>query len=235
MASATSSSSSRHTSLRLRIALALALLSVLGIFTMALALVMALDQSQEEFIDNELASQIAYSMKIWRDSPTAAFPNTPDMRLYRLGTGATTGAASATVPSALARLPVGNHEIMVDGREHHVAVREDDSGRYILAYDVEATEDRERAMFASVVIASLVIGLVALGAGYLISGGRPSPRWLPRTATGPARARTGICRQPVARDSHTAHRDPHRRRTAGRAARAAGCGRSARKPHHRRG
>jgi signal transduction histidine kinase len=170
MASATSSSSARHTSLRLRVALALALLSVLGIFTMALALVMALDQSQEEFIDNELANQIAYSMKIWRDSPSAAFPNTPDMQLYRLGADETASASSATVPAALARLPVGNHEIIVDGREHHVAVREDNSGRYILAYNVEATEDRERAMLASVVIASLVIGLVALVAGYLLAG-----------------------------------------------------------------
>jgi signal transduction histidine kinase len=170
MASATNSSSARRPSLRLRIALALALLSVLGIVTMALTLVLALDESQEEFIDNELANQIAYSMKIWRDSPAAAFPNTPDMRLYRLDASTSAGSASASVPEAFARLPVGNHEIVVDGREHHVAVREDGRGRYILAYDVEATEERERAMLASVVIASLILGLIALVAGYLLAG-----------------------------------------------------------------
>ena len=170
MASATSSSSSRHPSLRLRIALALALLSVIGIFTMALTLVLTIDESQEEFIDNELTNQIAYSMKIWRDSPAAAFPNTPDMQLYRLDAGPASGSASATVPEVFARLPIGNHELIVDGREHHVAVREDDSGRYILAYDVEATEDRGRAMLVSVVIASLILGMVALVAGYLLAG-----------------------------------------------------------------
>ncbi len=170
MASATSSSSSRHPSLRLRIAVALALLSTLGIFTMALTLFTVLHESQEEFIDEELDKQLAYSMKVWRESPAAAFPNTPDMELYRLPDGPVPAEAPQEVPAAFARLAVGNHEVIVDGREHHVAVRRDNGSRYILAYDVEASEDRERALLVSIIIASAVLGLVALIAAYLLAG-----------------------------------------------------------------
>jgi len=71
--------------MRLRIALSLAVLVFLVILTLSLALVFLLHQKEEEFIDNQLADQIEYSMAIWRKSPEAAFPNTPAMWLYRVG------------------------------------------------------------------------------------------------------------------------------------------------------
>lgn len=171
MASATSlSSPERHPSLRLRIAISLAALAMLAILSMAVTLVMAMNESQEEFIDAELSSQIAYSMRVWHESPSAATPNTPDMHLYRIaGHGIPEGDAAA-VPPAFASLPLGNHEIRLDGREHHVAVREDDSGRYILAYDVENSEVRERALLLSVVATALAVGLSTLIAGYVLAG-----------------------------------------------------------------
>lgn len=156
--------------MRLRIAAALAALTLLAILAIALALVAAMIESQEEFIDAELNTQIAYSMRVWRESPAAAFPNTPDMQVYRLALNGDKDAASPHVPADFARLPIGNHEIFVAGREHHVAVREDDSGRYILAYNVEAGEAREQALLVAVIATALALGLFTLLAGYLLAG-----------------------------------------------------------------
>ena len=170
--------------MRLRIAAAMAALSLLGILAVALALAMAMNDSQEEFIDAELASQIAYSMQLWRESPDAAFPNAPDMQLYRLPAGKPDGDGRSAIPAALASLPIGNHEVILDGKEHHVAVREDDSGRYILAYDVENYELHERGLLVSILVASLVLGLFALVAGYLLAGRLTRPLEHLATAVG---------------------------------------------------
>jgi signal transduction histidine kinase len=156
--------------MRLRIAITLAALSMLAIVAMALSLLTAMDESQEEFIDAELSTQVAYSMRVWRESPAAAFPNTPDMRLYRIAGNGVPEGELAEVPAHFATLPIGNHEIFVAGQEYHVAVREDDSGRYILAYDVESSEARERGLLASIVTTALALGLLILVAGYLLAG-----------------------------------------------------------------
>ena len=148
----------------------LAALTMLAILAMALSLLTAMDESQEEFIDAELSTQIAYSMRVWRESPSAAFPNTPDMRLYRIAGNGVPEGELAEVPAHFARLPIGNHEVVVAGQEYHVAVREDDSGRYILAYDVENSEARERGLLASITTAALALGLFLLIAGYLLAG-----------------------------------------------------------------
>ena len=156
--------------MRLRIAITLAALTMLAIVAMAISLLSAMDESQEEFIDAELSSQIDYSMRIWRESPAAAFPNTPDMRLYRIAPNGVPEGAVAEVPAHFAALAIGNHEVYVGDREFHVAVREDDSGRYILAYDVENSEARERGMLASIITAALALGLLTLFAGYVLAG-----------------------------------------------------------------
>ena len=156
--------------MRLRIAVTLAALSMLAIVAMALSLLSAMDESQEEFIDAELSTQIAYSMRVWRESPAAAFPNTPDMRLYRIAGNGVPEGELAEVPAHFATLPIGNHEVFVAGQEYHVAVREDDSGRYILAYDVESSEARERGLLASILSTALALGLLTLIAGYLLAG-----------------------------------------------------------------
>lgn len=156
--------------MRLRIAVTLAALSMLAIVAMALSLLAAMDESQEEFIDAELSTQIAYSMRVWRESPAAAFPNTPDMRLYRIAGNGVPEGELAEVPVHFATLPIGNHELFVAGQEYHVAVREDDSGRYILAYDVENSEARERGLLSALISTALGLGLITLVAGYLLAG-----------------------------------------------------------------
>jgi len=155
--------------MRLRIAASLAALALLVILAQSLAVILMYDDNEEAVIDALLSQQIEYSMDIWRKSPEAAFPNTPSMWLYRV---AKDGRQSKehSVPPLFAQLGVGKHEVYLGSREYHVAVREDDSARYILAYDVEDNETRRNGLMLLTIATSLGLALLTLLAGYLLAG-----------------------------------------------------------------
>ncbi len=157
--------------MRLRIAAAVAALTLLAIAAQAVAMLMIFDEKEEEFIEEILGQQIAHSMAVWQTAPESAFPNTPDMQLYRVARGA---PPAAGIPADVAHLAVGNHEIIRDGREFHVAVREDDGARYILVYDVEDHETRLRKLILITASAGGLLALVVLLAGYALAGGLAS-------------------------------------------------------------
>ncbi len=167
MALATNSSlPERGPSMRFRVAASLAALALLVLLVHSVVMVLLFDKKEEEFINHQLDAQIAYSMEIWRQSPNAALPNTPAMWLYRVGRGETAGA----VPPLLAGLAVGNHEVYLGSKEYHVAVREDESARYILAYDVDDHESRLDSLMLTTLSASLLLGLLTLIAGFHLAG-----------------------------------------------------------------
>ena len=158
--------SRRAHSMRFRVAASLAALALLVIVVQTLVVFRLLDRKEEEFIARQLSQQIEHSMALWRKSPDTAFPNSPSMWLYRIGKG----QAAHGVPPFLARLPVGNHETWLGSKEYHVAVREDEQARYILAYDVEDHESRLDSLLAVNLASALGLALFTLLAGYLIAG-----------------------------------------------------------------
>ena len=157
--------------MRLRIAAGVAALTLLAILAQAVAMLMIFDEKEEEFIEEILGQQIAHSMAVWRTAPESAFPNTPDMQLYRIAKGT---PPAAGIPPDVARLPVGNHEIVRGGREFHVAIREDEGARYILTYDVEDHEERLHELILITASAGGLLALLVLLAGYLLAGGLAS-------------------------------------------------------------
>lgn len=157
--------------MRLRIAAAVATLTLLAIAAQAVAMLLIFDEKEEEFIEEILGQQIAHSMEVWRTAPESAFPNAPDMQLYRI---ARDTPPAAGIPPDVTALPVGNHELVRDGREFHVAVREDEGARYILTYDVEDHERRSRELTLITASAGGLLALLVLLAGYLLAGGLAS-------------------------------------------------------------
>jgi signal transduction histidine kinase len=152
--------------MRLRIALALAVLTSLALLCLALALSVFFNAKEEQFINHLLEQQLDYSIDIWRKSPDAAFPHTPAMWLYRVGNG----EAGGQLPPTFAGLGPGMHEVHLGSREYHVAVREADGARYILAYDAEGHETRLDDLLLLTAALAVVLGLFALYAGHLIAG-----------------------------------------------------------------
>ena len=57
-------------------------------------------------------------------------------------TGKNNSGKAGTGRGEIPALSLGNHEIVENGREYHVAVRADDQARYVLVYDVEEHEHR---------------------------------------------------------------------------------------------
>jgi signal transduction histidine kinase len=153
--------------LRRNIAPAVAGLALLAITVLAFALITAIDESQEEFIDRVLTQQIVQSMKAWQTAPLSAFPNTPDMQLFRIPKGE---APPDTMPADVRELAVGIHEVIRNGREMHVAVRDDGEARYVLVFDVEESEARLGSIFVMIVTAGLLMAAFILVGSYLIAG-----------------------------------------------------------------
>jgi signal transduction histidine kinase len=154
--------------MRLRIAAGVAALTLLAIMAQAVTMLMIFDEKEEDFIEEILGQQIAHSMAVWQTAPESAFPNTRDMQLYRIAKGA---RPAAGIPAEVSALPVGNHEIVRNDREFHVAVREDGSARYILLYDVEGHEARLRDLVLITASAGVLLALIVLLAGYALAGG----------------------------------------------------------------
>lgn len=152
--------------MRLHIAAAVAALALLVILAQSAAMLMLFDEKEEEFITALLSQQIAHSMAVWPSAPVSAFPNTPDMQLYRRAKG----LVASEIPAWVAPLAVGNHEIVEAGREYHVAVRDDPSARYFLVYDVQDHERRRREIMLMTLTAACFLALLALAAGYALAG-----------------------------------------------------------------
>lgn len=167
MDSATSSprAEPRAPSLRTRIVLTGAALVILILLAQVGAVLVMHEQMEEELIDQLLGQQIDYSIALARRTPEFAAPNTPDMTLYRVRPG----TAPDDVPPAFAALAVGNHEVFVDGRELHVAVRNDGGERFILAYDVEDIETQMETLEYGIVMSALLLAGLLLAAVHFLA------------------------------------------------------------------
>ena len=151
----------------MRIAVSISAALLLLILGQAIALLMTYEEMEQDFIDEILAGQLAYSIEISRNSPGLVLPNTPTMKLYRLVSGEPLPAA---LPPALADFPVGNHEFREGDREYQVAVREADGSRFILLYDWSETEAREAAFSTVVIVSALSLCVLAVILMYAIAG-----------------------------------------------------------------
>lgn len=148
----------RGASLRLRVAVAASTALLLLIVAQTVVLLSMYEEMEQDFIDELLDEQIAYSIAAARIRPELALPNTPTMKLFRLHPGA---ALPADLPLPHANLPIGNHEVFEPEREYHLAVREADGLRYILRYEEGAHGERERAMAVAVIGSALAMFLLA--------------------------------------------------------------------------
>jgi signal transduction histidine kinase len=153
--------------MRMRIAVSMSAALLLLILGQAIALLMTYEEMEQDFIDEILAGQLAYSIEVSRHSPELALPNTPTMKLYRLVSGEPLPAA---LPPALADLPIGNHEFREGDREYQVGVREANGSRFILVYDWSETEAREIALGTVIIVSALVLSVLVMILVYAIAG-----------------------------------------------------------------
>lgn len=124
-----------------------------------------IEEREEEIIDSILAEQMNYTLSLYRSYGRLLMPNVPHMRLYVLPDD-----AAGRVPAEFRRLARGQHELIFEGKEFHVAIHDEADTRLILAYDVERHEERTSEVIA-VLAASFLLGtVIVLLAIYWLSG-----------------------------------------------------------------
>ena len=150
----------------MRIALSVTAVLLLLIFVQSLALVSLYEEMEEDFIASNLDAQLHYSIEGSRQLGSLVQPQTPDLTLYRYPIG---GAVPDIMPAKLAAFPIGNHEDTSTGRELHVAIREADGFRYVLAFDESDHLSRESIVATAVGIGGVVLAMLAFVLAYTVA------------------------------------------------------------------
>ncbi|MCK6390097.1 MAG: HAMP domain-containing histidine kinase [Azonexus sp.] len=153
--------------MRMRFAVAVAAFALLAILAQSIALVLVFKEKEEEFIDALLGEQISESMAQWASHPEEALAVPESMRLFRVPHSST---PPADMPAAVARLSLGNHEVWLEGREQHVAVRDDGKARYVLVHDVEEHEFKVQMLISIVLTGAVVLVAAVLFGSYFLAG-----------------------------------------------------------------
>ena len=156
----------RRRSLRFKVALVFSALAILLLMAQALG-VKALAEAQEErLITALIADDMASVLNSWRSDPTLVPPLDP-----RLGGHVSTGGrVSVPLPASVRDLAEGTHEIIVNGREIHVAIAPFDDVRVYRICDFSAYEQRFRQVIDALMFGTGVFALLAFWLAFGLSG-----------------------------------------------------------------
>ncbi|RJG11821.1 sensor histidine kinase [Pseudomonas cavernicola] len=150
-------------SLSRRIVIAFVLMTSLVAGAFALGIVETVHIVEEKLLSSELGGDLdrllqMESMDEWRLRPE------PEQLFYFSG-----GREEFTLPEDLKELAPGFHEVFRDELSYHAFVREVDGRRYVLLQDQSGFEERERVLFAVVLIGFLLSIGLAIVLGWLLA------------------------------------------------------------------
>lgn len=153
-------------SLRLRVAAGIALLAVAIVGLQSALLLSAFETLEDELVDAIVVEELQKYIVHVRNDPGRT-PRVPD----RMSAFVAKDAASRlALPRHLRELTAGLHDVHIDGREHHAAVRDEPEGRFVLLYDVSHHDARE-GRFVSLLLGSIAAALCAAAVlGYWSAG-----------------------------------------------------------------
>ncbi|GAB3468708.1 HAMP domain-containing sensor histidine kinase [Massilia terrae] len=153
-------------SLRLKVALAFFATAIVLLGAQALG-VRALAEAQEErLIRSVIADDMHDLLASYQAEPASLPPLDPRVRAHR----SQEGGARMALPPSLAGLADGVHEVIVEGREVHVAVAGFKGERIYRLYDYSAYERHFREGINLLMVGTGVFVLAAVWLAYWVSG-----------------------------------------------------------------
>jgi signal transduction histidine kinase len=152
--------------LRARVAAAIAISSIAVVSALAITLYDASEDLEESLVEQIVSEEMIYLMDHYHQHPDIARESSPNLQQYVVRTPADLDG----IPAALRALSAGNHEIGQGSAERHVAVRDVNGVRFIVAYDSGAHEVREQQFKRLVLFALATVVIVATVLGYWIAG-----------------------------------------------------------------
>jgi len=154
-------------SLRVRVATAVAMTCISIVVALGLTLHTASEELEHRLVNQIVSEEIVFLIRHYLENPNAVIRDPgPNLQYYVVRNN----TDLARVPETLRRLPVGHHEIGTDAEELHVAVREVDGTRFIVAYDAGPHETRELQFRRLLWFALATVIVVAAAVGYWVAG-----------------------------------------------------------------
>ncbi len=153
--------------LRVRVAAAVAITCIAVVGVLAITLYTASEELEETLVNQIVSEEMVYLVRHYLENPSVVVREPgPNLQYYI----ARNSSDLVHVPEALRQLQVGHHEIGVGTDEQHVAVREVDGTRFIVAYDAGPHEIREQQFKRLLLVALGAVSIVAAALGYWIAG-----------------------------------------------------------------
>lgn len=152
----------RRLNLRARIAIAFAAVCIAVVAALGLMLFMAAEDSEHALVDAIVAEELDALIERSGGEAADAASGGPSLQYYVVRTA----ADRERLPPLLRELAPGNHEVGTGIEERHVAVRDHEGVRYVVAYDVGPHEMREARLQQMVLIALGGVAVLAIVLGY---------------------------------------------------------------------
>lgn len=153
-------------SLRFKVALAFSALIIVLLATQTLGVTVLVETQVERFISALIADDMAGLVRSYRLDPALMPPL--DARLA--GHVSQAGQAHVTLPETARTLGPGVHELIIGGREIHVAVAPLANTRIYRVYDFSAYEQHFRDMSGVLMAGAGIFALLSIWLAYGLSG-----------------------------------------------------------------
>lgn len=153
-------------SLRRRVATGIASLVIVVVGVYGAAVYLAVDAQEEELMDRIVAEELAHFIARYRADVSLDPPSLERFAGYVVRNEAERRA----LPDYLRGLPAGLSEVVVRGEEHHVAIRDEPEGRFVMTYNVAHHEARERGLIMLLSVGGLATALLAGALGHWLAG-----------------------------------------------------------------
>lgn len=148
-------------SLRLRVAIGMMLIAIIAVVMNGVLMYSMTDDLEVDLINQIIDEELQHYIASFRSDPTTP----PPFMQYIRGYFASNEAQRKHIPESLRNIEVGMHEMYISDKEHHVIVRDEPEGRFIISYDVSLHDERELQSILLMLLGSGIIIVAAAGFG----------------------------------------------------------------------
>ncbi|MDP1613339.1 MAG: HAMP domain-containing sensor histidine kinase [Sulfuritalea sp.] len=156
----------RRRSLRLRVAMAFAGLGAALSLLLSLGIWFATLDVSQRLMDQTLTAELEDYMARRARNPNSLPPAAASLRGYSMALG----SAGTDLPPGLRTLPVGQHEIELDGIPYRAAVAEKNGSRYVILFDEVRQKRRQQRFLAYLIGGATLMTLLAAIGGLWLAG-----------------------------------------------------------------
>jgi signal transduction histidine kinase len=153
-------------SLRLKVALGFSALTILLLTAQALGVKTLAETQEEKFVDTLIADDMRDLLQSYRTDPKLIPPLDPRLE----GRLSQEGGLRLALPAAVRQLQNGTHEIVLGGREIHVAIASLGTDRVFRIYDYSAAERQFQRAINGLMIGTGAFALLTIWLAFGLSG-----------------------------------------------------------------